>query len=80
MRLAVIDLDSPPAWWTRGRKDCMSAEEARHLAATDGTPTLFTLYICWPNPIFLLLYSFTISVFAGSLLGAATGLVTYLQN
>lgn len=36
VRMAVVDLDKPPAWWHRQAKDHMTAPEARALAGTSG--------------------------------------------
>lgn len=36
MRMAVVDLDDPPSWWSSQSKHHLSAHEARELAETDG--------------------------------------------
>lgn len=36
VRMAVVDLDSPPAWWHTQAKDHMTAPEARALAGSNG--------------------------------------------
>ena len=36
VRMAVVDLDRPPAWWHRQASDHMTAPEARALAGTNG--------------------------------------------
>lgn len=36
VRMAVVDLDSPPSWWARSKTDNLSAAEARRLAGTTG--------------------------------------------
>ena len=36
VRMAVVNLDRPPAWWHKQAKDHMTAPEARALAGSDG--------------------------------------------
>lgn len=38
VRMALISLDNAPAWFAGQAADHLSAEEARSLAATDGSP------------------------------------------
>jgi hypothetical protein len=36
--MAVVSLDTPPAWWKDQAADHLTAEEARKYAETDGAP------------------------------------------
>lgn len=36
VRMALIDLDAPPSWWSSGANDNLTADEARALAGTKG--------------------------------------------
>jgi len=42
VRMAVVDLDDPPAWWRRTAKDHLSADEARAFGGTAGGVRLLT--------------------------------------
>ncbi|KAK9908354.1 hypothetical protein WJX75_006503 [Coccomyxa subellipsoidea] len=42
VRMAVVDLDSPPDWWHEQAGDHMTADEARAFAGTDGSVLLLT--------------------------------------
>ncbi len=42
VRMALINLDSPPSWWTPGAGDTLTADEARSTAGTAGPVHLLT--------------------------------------
>ena len=42
VRMALVDLDSPPIWWQQQAKEHMAASEARAFAGTDGASTTCT--------------------------------------
>jgi DUF1365 family protein len=42
VRIALINLDSPPSWWTPGAGDTLTADEARSTAGTAGPVHLLT--------------------------------------
>lgn len=69
MRFAVIDLDSPPSWFTRSGQagDHLSADEVRERTGHDGPVRLFTLpwaYGYVQNPISVY-YSYGLGTDAG---------------
>lgn len=42
VRMAVIDLDAPPPWWSSESNDNLTAHEARQFSGTTGTVKLLT--------------------------------------
>jgi len=42
VRMALINLNDPPSWWSQQDGDTMSAEEARNFAGTQGKVMLLT--------------------------------------
>eukprot|EP00803_Ostreobium_quekettii_P004625 evm.model.scf_672.1 EVM.evm.TU.scf_672.1 scf_672:490-3697(-) len=42
VRMAVVDLDTPPSWWAQQAHDHWTADQARHFASTEGGVKLLT--------------------------------------
>ena len=42
VRMAMVSLDTPPAWFSKQAKDHMTAQQAREAAGTDGPVDLLT--------------------------------------